>query len=160
MWFIQNSSKSCKIVSGWNWVDICAPTISVQRPQFISNSKIQFLNICPFSVVNDELVNYMSENLIGTFCTVSTCGFQELNSLVGAKCEVLLFLGATSLCFCAAVSSHLLRKLCSWTLIVLSDRTCVFMLIVWAQCDIIFQLLQTKQIQINIWVNWDVSMII
>lgn len=62
--------------------------------QFHLNSKIQFLNACPFSVVNDELlVNYKTENVIGTFCTVPKCGFEKLTHLLELNVKSCFFLG-------------------------------------------------------------------
>ena len=69
----------------------------------------------------------------------------KLNSLVIAKRKSLLFVGAASFSLSSAVSSHLLCKLCSWALIVLSYRTGILMLIFWTQGHIVFQFLCTKQ---------------
>ena len=69
----------------------------------------------------------------------------KLNSLVIAKRKSLLFVGAASFSLSSTVSSHLLCKLCSWALIVLSYRTGVLVLIFWTQGHIVFQFLCTKQ---------------
>ena len=81
----------------------------------------------------------------------------KLNSLVIAKRKSLLFVGAASFSLSSAVSSHLLCKLCSWALIMLSYRTGILVLIFWTQGHIVSQFLctryggrQRKAVSINI----------